>query len=72
MLAIMKSLTSNNLFLRDAFALSLKSLNFGPGLVPRAEQIVVRPTINADIAVSLSKNALEFSGYLQLKGKSLI
>ena len=34
---IMRSFASDNLFLKEAFALSIKPLNFAPGLIQRAE-----------------------------------
>ena len=47
--SIMRSFISDNLFLKEAFALSVKPLNFAPGLIPRAELIAVLPIFTADI-----------------------
>ena len=49
--SIMRSFTSDNLFLKNTFTSSLKPLHFARGLIPRAESIVVPPMFTTDISI---------------------
>ena len=62
---IIKSFTSDNLFLKAALDSSFKSSNLIPGLIPRREWMVVPPISTADIPIGPSKRTLGFSGSLQ-------
>lgn len=59
---IMRSFTSDNSFLKEAFNLSLKPSNFAPGLIPRGKLSVAPPIFPSDIPVGLSKRTLGFFG----------
>ena len=67
----MRSFTSDNSFLKEAFALSLKPLNFASGLISRAEWIAVPQMFAADIPVGSSKKNLKFTHSLKLESKVL-
>ena len=58
--SIMRNLASDYLFLKEAFAFSIKPLKFAPGLTPRAEWIFVIPMFTADLPVGPRERALGF------------
>ena len=57
--------TSDNLFLKHVFILSLKPSNLTPGVIPRPEWIVVRPIFTADMPVKPKRKTLSLYGSLE-------
>ena len=62
---MIKSFTTDNLFLKAASDLSFKPSRFVLGLIPRSEPMVVPPIFTAGIPVGSSKRTLDFPESLQ-------
>ena len=63
--SVINYFTFDNLILRTELDMSIKPINFVPGLIPRSEWMLVPPIFTADIPAGSSKRALRFSGSLQ-------
>ena len=58
--SIIKSFTSDNLFLKKSLDLEFKPSSFVPGLIPRPKQMVVSPIFTTDIPAGPSKKRSQF------------
>lgn len=69
-LLILRSFTSDNLFLKTTFDLILEPFNFDHGLVPRVECVVVPALFTADLLLGPNKRTLSFSAFFLIKDQS--